>query len=114
MMGRDASSIVNKMRYTNRGLRHLDRALDAAPRTFTVRLIRARVNSSLPKIFGRDDEALEDMLALDVMFREDPSPRLVRSMIGIYEALRDRASSAGPWVERLERARRLLAEQRGR
>ena len=114
MMGRDASSIVNKIRYTNRGLCHLDRALDAAPRMFTVRLIRARVNSSLPKMFGRDDEALEDMLALDVIFREGPSPRLVRSMIGIYEALRDRASAAGPWVERLERARRLSAEQRDR
>ena len=114
MMGRDAASIFNKMRYTNRGLRHLDRALDTAPRSFTVRLIRARVNSSLPKMFGRDDEALEDMLALDAMFREDPSPRLVRSMIGIYEALRERAPAAGPWVERLERARGLHAEQRAR
>ena len=114
MMGRDAASIFNKMRYANRGLRHLDRALEEAPRSFTVRLIRARVNSSLPKMFGRDDEALEDMLALDAMFREDPSPRRVRSMIGVYEALRERAPAAGPWVERLERARGLHAEQRDR
>ena len=114
MMGRDASSVVNKMRYTNRGLRHLDRALDAAPRMFTVRLIRARVHSSLPKMFGRGDAALDDMLALDGIFREDPSPRLAGSMIGIYEALRDRAPAAGPWVERLDRARRLSGEQRGR
>ena len=114
MMGRDAASIFNMMRYANRGLRHLDRALDAAPQSFTVRLIRARVHSRLPKMFGRDDEALEDMLALDAMFREDPSPRLVGSMIGVYEALRDRAPSTGPWVERLDRARRLHAEQRDR
>ena len=114
MMGRDAASIVNKMRYANRGLDHLDRAMDAAPRSFTVRLIRARVNSSLPKMFGHDDEALEDMLALDAIFRKDPSPRLVRSMIGVYEALRDRAPAAGPWIERLDRARRLHAEQRDR
>ena len=114
MMGRDAASIFNKMRYANRGLHHLDRALDAAPRSFTVRLIRARVHSSLPKTFGRADEALEDMLALDAIFREDPSPRMTRSMIGVYEALRDRAPAVGPWVERLERARGLYAKQRGR
>ena len=29
MMARDASSVVNKTRYANRGVRHLDRALDA-------------------------------------------------------------------------------------
>ena len=107
MMGRDAASIFNKMRYANRGLRHLDRALDAAPRSFAVRLIRARVNSSLPKMFGRDDEALEDLLALDAIFREDPSPRLARPMIRVYEALRERAPGAGPWVERLAHAREL-------
>ena len=114
MMGRDAASIFNKMRYANRGLRHLDRALDAAPRSFTVRLIRARVNSSLPKMFGRDDEALEDMLALDAIFREDPSPRLAGPMIGVYEALLERAPDAGPWVGRLERTRELHAKQRDR
>ena len=107
MMGRDASSVANKMRYTNRGLRHLDRALDVAPRAFTVRLIRANVNSSLPKMFGRGDAALEDMLALDEIYREEPSPGLAHWMIGIYEALQDRAPDAGPWAERLGEAREL-------
>ena len=31
LMARDASSVVNRMRYANRGLRHLDRALDSGP-----------------------------------------------------------------------------------
>ena len=107
MMGRDASSVVNKMRYTNRGLRHLDRALDAAPRDFTVRFIRARVNASLPSMFNRDEAALADMLALDEIFRASPAPAMAGWMIGIYEDLRDRAPDAGPWDERLARARAL-------
>ena len=70
MMARDASSVMNKTRYANRGLRHLDRALEGAPRMFSVRLIRARVNSSLPKMFGRGGAALEDMLTLDRIYRD--------------------------------------------
>lgn len=107
LMGRDASSVANKMRYANRGLRHLDRALDAAPRKFPVRMIRAYVNASLPKLFGRADEALADMLVLDEIYREAPSPMLARMMIRIYEELQDRAPDAGPWAERLEQARAL-------
>ena len=107
MMGRDASSVVNKMRYTNRGLRHLDRALDAAPRDFTVRFIRARVNASLPSMFNRDEAALADMLALDEIFRASPAPAMAGWMVGIYEDLQDRAPDAGPWDERLARARAL-------
>ena len=111
LMGRDASSVVNKMRYANRGLRHLDSALDAAPRGFPVRMIRAYVNASLPKLFGRADEALEDMLALDEIYREAPSPMLARMMIPIYEELQGRAPDAGPWAERLEQARALSEEE---
>ena len=107
MMARDASSVVNKTRYANRGMRHLDRALEASPRMFSVRLIRARVNSSLPKMFDRAAAALEDMLALDEIYREAPSPAMAREMIGIYEALQRRAPDAGPWVARLGEAREL-------
>ena len=111
MMARDASSVVNKTRYANRGLRHLDRALDAAPRSFTVRLIRARVNSSLPKMFERGGAALEDMLALDAIYRESPSPGMAREMVGIYEELERRAPDAGPWVERFAETRELAGSR---
>ena len=111
LMGRDASSVVNKTRYANRGLRHLDRALDQAPRAFVVRLIRANVNSGLPKMFERGGAALEDMLALDEIYRVDPSPARAREMVGIYEELQRRAPDAGPWAERLDRARALSGEQ---
>ena len=105
MMARDASSIVNKTRYANRALRHLDRALDAAPRAFAVRLIRANVNASLPEMFDRGGAALEDMLVLDEIYRADPSPRMAREMVEIYEALQRRAPDAGPWAARLGEAR---------
>ena len=113
MMARDASSVVNKTRYANRGLRHLDRALDAGSREFTVRLIRARVNSSLPAMFDRGGAALEDMLALDEIYRVEPSPGMAREMIRIYEELQRRAPDAGPWAERLDRARERFSAQEG-
>ena len=105
MMARDASSVVNKTRYANRGLRHLDRALDAAPRNFTVRMIRAKVNSGMPKMFERGDAAREDRLALDAIYRKAPSPGRARAMVEIYEELQRRAPDAGPWAERLAEAR---------
>ena len=107
LMARDASSVANKVRYANRGLRHLDRALEAAPRAFTVRLVRANVNASLPEMFKRAEAALADMLALDEIFRAEPSPGFAREMVGIYEALQERAPDAGPWDERLARTREL-------
>ena len=111
MMARDASSVANKVRYANRGLRHLDRALEAAPRAFVVRMIRANVNSSLPEMFKRADAALADMLALDEIYRAEPSPGLAREMVGIYPMLQARAPDAGPWAERLRHARALSQGQ---
>ena len=111
MMARDAASVVDKTRYANRGLRHLDRALDAGAGNFTVRMIRANVNSSLPKMFGRGGAALDDMLALDGIYRLAPSPGLAREMVWVYEELQRRAPGAGPWAERLDRARELSGER---
>ena len=105
MMARDASSVVSKTRYVNRSVRHLDRALETSPRMFSVRLIRAKVNSSLPKMFGRGGAALEDMLALDEIYRDAPSPAMARQMVGVYEDLQSRAPDAGPWTARLGEAR---------
>ena len=111
LMARDASSVVNRMRYANRGLRHLDRALDSGPGEFTVRLVRANVNSNLPKMFERGSAALDDLRALDEIYRSDPSPRRAREMIWVYRELQRRAPDAGPWAERLDRARALSGER---
>ena len=78
---------------------------------FTVRLVRARVNSSLPRMFGRGDDALADMLALDEIYGSSPSPRMAREMVGIYEELARRAPDAGPWDARLGEARELAGSR---
>ena len=111
MRGRGASTIINKMRYTNRGLRHLDRALRIAPESFVVRFIGANVNAKVPEMFGRSERATADLLALDTLFHAAPSPTRARMMVGIYEALRVRAPGAGPWEERLRDARALAGEE---
>lgn len=105
MRGRDASTIINKMRYTNRGLRHLDHAVAIAPGNFVVRFIGANVNAKVPEMFGRGGKATADMLALDEIYHAAPSPARARMMVGIYEMLRARAPEAGPWEERLRDAR---------
>ncbi|MDD9799212.1 MAG: hypothetical protein OXU29_01915 [Gammaproteobacteria bacterium] len=112
MMGRDAPAVADKVRYTNRGIRHLDRALEIAPQDFTVRLVRANVNAALPQMFGRGDQATEDMLALDRMFRgAEASPARAGMMLGIYEALQARAPGRGPWAERLQEARAMAGRE---
>ena len=105
--GRDASSVVDKIRYTNRGISHLDRALEINPQNFIVRFIRAKVNSSVPKMFDRKKKAVDDMLALDKMFQKKPSVANATLMIDVYDDLQDYAPDSGPWKERLESVRKL-------
>ena len=58
-------------------------------------------------MFGRGEAALEDMMALDSIYRDAPSPRMAREMAAIYEALQRRAPDAGPWAHLLDEAREL-------
>ena len=76
-----------------------------------MRLVRANVNSSLPKMFEWGSAALDDLLALDEIYRLDPSPRRAQEMIWVYRELQRRAPGAGPWAERLDRARALSGER---
>ena len=68
----------------------------------------------MPEMFERGGAALEDMLVLDEIYRDAPSPALARRMIGIYEELRRRAPDAGPWAARLGEARELSKGAAGR
>ncbi len=105
IMGRDAKSLVNKIRYVNRGLRYLDQSLYLAPEHFVVRFIRANVNSSLPNMFNRVDKATEDMIALDQIYQLNLSRSRAAMMIDIYKDLVERSPETGPWNERLKQAR---------
>lgn len=107
LLARDSGSITNKVRYTNRGLRYLDAAVGFGPDDFVVRLIRANVTASLPAMFGRKDQALEDMLVLDGMFSQESSPAMASHMTVIYALLSDMAPEAGDWRAKAQSARTL-------
>ncbi len=97
---REGFNVISKMRNTNRALRQLDRALELAPDNFTVRMIRANVHRNLPGMFGRDDDAIADMLALHDIFTQaiDPPPRMAESMLPIYDGLIEEAPDRQDWV----------------
>ena len=84
-----------------RTMHHLDAALDFAPDSFEVRMVRTSVQSNLPRIFGRRGAAIEDALVLDQMFRriEDPNPAIASSMLPIYDFLAKAAPDRGNWAE---------------
>lgn len=96
---REGFNVISKMRNTNRALRELDRAVELAPDNFTVRMVRANVHSNLPKMFGRGDDAITDMIALHDIFMSisDPSAEMAGSMVPIYDALMERAPDQGDW-----------------
>ena len=108
---RDSKEVVDKVRYTNRGLRFLDQAVTLAPNDFAVRVIRANVANNLPELFGRQATAIEDGLVLDKMFSATQSPAMAPAMIRIYEILGDIAPEQGDWKTKAAAARSLIGEQ---
>ncbi|WP_423908152.1 hypothetical protein [Candidatus Spongiihabitans sp.] len=81
--------MVNKIRYSNRGLRAIDRALEVGADDFVVRLVRANVNLAMPKFFGRADDALVDMKVLHNLYHASPSAERAANMVDIYVNLRE-------------------------
>ncbi len=107
LLARDSRRVANRMRYANRGLSHLDDAVSMAPDKFTPRFIRVNVTAHIPAIFGRTEQAVEDLLLLDAMFTEARSPSMAGGMIGIYELLSEKAPEKGDWTEKARIAREL-------
>lgn len=97
---REGRNVVAKMRNVNKALRYLDQALEMNPSNFTVRMVRASVQSNLPPMFNRGDDAIEDMITLDRLFRAmDGAPRsMAAAMVPIYDHLLDKAASRGDWA----------------
>ena len=108
---RDSKTVVDKIRYTNRGLRFLDQAVNLEPDNFTARIVRANVTNSLPSMFSRKETAIEDGLVLDKMFSAMKSPKMAISMVDIYEMLSEIAAEQGDWTNKADEARK-LAESR--
>ena len=93
-----------------RAMHHLNTALEFAPDSFEVRMVRASVQSNLPRIFGRSGAAVEDALAIDQMFRriEDPPPAIASRMLHIYDFLAKTAPDKGSWSEGRRKASEAL------
>ena len=102
------SRIVNVVR----AIHHLNAALEFAPDSFEVRMVRASVQSSLPKIFGLTGAAVEDALVLDQMFRriEDPPPSIASRMLPIYDFLAKTAPDKRGWSEGRRKANEALKD----
>ena len=108
---RDSGSVVDKVRYTNRGLRFLDQAVMLDPDDFAIRVIRANVANNLPELFGRTATAIEDGLVLDRMFSAAQSPAMAQEMVGIYAILDEIAPDQGDWKSKAAHARELVRTQ---
>lgn len=106
---RDAWNPFQKTVNVNRGLRNLDAAVKIAPQNFIVRFIRANVQMNLPSMFARGDDAVQDMIALDAIFKRSPNAKRARAMIAIYEKLIALAPNQGDWNAGLALAREKAA-----
>ena len=61
LIGRDAAGPVNKFKYTNWGLKHLDHAVLSEPENIEIRSLRGKVCSQLSEMyFHRASTAIED------------------------------------------------------
>ena len=95
-----------------RAVHHLDAALDFAPDSFDVRMVRASVQRGLPKVFGRKVDAIRDGIILDQMFRQakDPHPKMALAMLSIYDFLVEAVPSKTDWDEGRQKAREAIED----
>lgn len=72
LMGRDSESVSNAIRFTNRGIRIMNEAVEIAPKNFAVLAVRAFNNINLPAMFGRRESAISDMKELIALYEKKP------------------------------------------
>jgi len=72
MVGRDAPSIPDKMRYVNEGTPMIDKGVSMAPDDIYIRMVRAGDSAGLPKMFGRMKYVKEDFLHIEGIIKKTP------------------------------------------
>jgi tetratricopeptide (TPR) repeat protein len=87
MKGRDSLCAFNMVRYVNKGLKYLDRAVEKDRNNFILHLIRGLNNFDLPPMYKRRDDSYEDFLILSEMYKENPDPNFSRIMTDVYRKL---------------------------
>jgi hypothetical protein len=111
LMARDATVLVDKVRYTNRGIRYMDNALEHGTDNFTVRVVRANVNLSLPEMFKRADAARADILKLDQLYKVAPLRENAALMAPLYTAFAKSLGGAPEWEAKARAAERVAAKK---
>ena len=107
---RDSWNPLTKTRHLSRCLDYIDEALMLGPEDIEVRLTRAFIQIYLPRIFGRRDEAIEDIKVLDRLFREQRVPEVAPSMLHLYEKLLNEEPELGDWSEGITIAKSLFPD----
>ncbi|QNF30506.1 tetratricopeptide repeat protein [Metabacillus elymi] len=74
LLGRDANSVTDKMKYALEGLKLLDAVVESAPNLVIARLLRGNVSFRLPEMyFQRTSTAIEDFSFLVQAYEKDSS-----------------------------------------
>jgi hypothetical protein len=74
LLGRDANSVTDKMKYALEGLKLLDAVVETAPNLVIARLLRGNVSFRLPEMyFQRTSTAIEDFSFLVEAYEKDSS-----------------------------------------
>lgn len=97
---RDAWNPMKKGEYGDKGLRYIDIAVDMEPSNQVIRVHSANYQLALPRFFyNRRDQAIEDIILLDKLFRESPSQEIAELILPLYEELVEEAPDRGDWSE---------------
>ena len=101
---RDDTNSLNKLKERKHiilGLDYIDQALEMAPDDIVVRLIRTAVQFHVPemifvpKTLGRNQAALEEMIILDELFKQEPLPAIANDMLILYRKMKVKLPSRG-------------------
>jgi tetratricopeptide (TPR) repeat protein len=87
IVGRDASNIVEKMRYVNEGTPMIDRAVNKEPDNLFIRMLRSDNSAGIPKMFGRRKFVREDLLYIEGIIKRSPKDVSVDFQTEVYYKL---------------------------
>lgn len=111
LKGKYAWFPLNKMKYVNKGIKEMDKAIELAPDNVTVRMIRANNSLSLPDMFHRTDIAITDFEHLISMkeknpgsFEEDLLAEILLNMGKAYKKKGDLLKARENWQKVIETA----------
>jgi tetratricopeptide (TPR) repeat protein len=108
LIGRDASNPITKVDAVKKGIKLLDEAVEAAPESLEVRLVRASNSAALPAMFERGatfDTDVGFMMAHTELLDASPLGPTCYVLIGDFHKNKNAYGEAvGAWKKALEQA----------